>query len=142
MKRQFTISAFSRPVDKRIRGSETENESDVRSGSSIDSSTSDQASTSRIEEVARNVKALTDQISEESGNNIPTLPMPFDINKLPSELPTLKVAAYEENGLQILHGCIVMMTEHVIVRVVSRLLKANDFQENIRKKFKTVNGLK
>ena len=60
----------------------------MRSGSSIDSSTSDQASTSRNEEVARNEIALTDQIIEESGNNIPTLPMPLDINTLPSELPT------------------------------------------------------
>ena len=67
---------------------ETENESDVRSGSSINGSTSDQASTSRNEEVARNAIALTDQISKESGNNIPTLPMPFDINTLPNELPT------------------------------------------------------
>ena len=90
MKRQFAISAFFRPVDKRIRDSETGNESDVRSGSSIDSSTSDQASTSRNVEVARNVIVLTDQISKESGNNIPTLPMPFDINTLPNELPTRK----------------------------------------------------
>ena len=88
MKRQSAISAFFRLVDKRIRNSETENESDVRSGSSIHSSTSDQASTSRNEEVARNVIALTDQISEESGNNIPTHPMPLDINTLPNELPT------------------------------------------------------
>ena len=88
MKRQSAISAFFRPVDKRIKDSETENDSEVRSGSSIDSSTSDQTSTSRNEEVARNVIALTDQISEESGNNIPTLPMPFDINTLPNELPT------------------------------------------------------
>ena len=90
MKRQSAISAFFRPADKRIRDLETENESDVRSGSSIDSSNSDQASTSRNEEVARNIIALTDQISEESGNNIPTLPMPFDINTLPNELPTRK----------------------------------------------------
>ena len=76
----IAISAFFRPVDNRIRDSENENESDVRRGSSIDSSTSDQASTLRNEEVARNVIALTDQISEESGNNILTLPMPFDIN--------------------------------------------------------------
>ena len=88
MKRQSAICAFFRPVDKRIRDSETENESDVRRGSSIDSSTSDQASTSRNEEVARNVIALTDQISEEHGNNIPTLSMPFDINTLPNKLPT------------------------------------------------------
>ena len=88
MKRQPAIGAFFRPVDKRIRDSETENESDVRSRSSIDSSTSDQASTSRNEEAARNVIALTDQISEESGNNILTLPMPFDVNTLPNELPT------------------------------------------------------
>ena len=60
----------------------------MRSGSSIDSITSDQASTSRNEKVARNVIALMDQISEESGNNIPTLPMPFDINTLPNKLPT------------------------------------------------------
>ena len=84
----IAISAFFRPVDNRIRDSETENESDVRRGSSIGSSTSDQASTLRNEEVARNVIALTDQISEESGNNIPTLPMSFDINTLPNELPT------------------------------------------------------
>ena len=71
-----------RNVNKRIRDSETENESHVGSGSSIDSSTSDQASTSR------NVIALTDQISEESGNNISTLPMPFFTNTLPNELPT------------------------------------------------------
>ena len=103
MKHQSAISAFFRPVDKRIRDSETGNESNVRSGSSIDSSTSDQALTSRNEEVARNVIALTGQISEESGNNIPTLPMPFHINTLPNELPTVKVAAYEENDLQILH---------------------------------------
>ena len=82
MERQSAISAFFRPVDKRIRDSDTENESYVRSGSSIDSSTSDQALTSR------NVIASTDQISEESGNNIPTLPMPCDINTLPNELPT------------------------------------------------------
>ena len=88
MKCQSAISAFFRPVDKRIRDSETENESDVRSGSSINGSTSDQASTSRNEQVARNAIALTDQISKESGNNIPTLPMPFDINTLPNELPT------------------------------------------------------
>ena len=85
MKRQSAISAFFRPVDKRIRDLETENESDVRSRSSIESSTSDQASTSRNEEVARNVIALTDQISKE---NIPTFPMPFDINSLPNELLT------------------------------------------------------
>ena len=72
----------------RIGDLETENESDVRSGSLIDSITSDQASTSRNEEVARIIKSLTDQISRESGNNIPTLPMPFDINTLPKELPT------------------------------------------------------
>ena len=60
----------------------------MRSGSSIDNSTSDQASTSRNGEVARNVIALTDQISEEKSNNIPTLPMPFDINTWPNELPT------------------------------------------------------
>ena len=59
-KRQSAISAFLRPVDKRTRDSETENESDMRSGSSIDGSTSDQASTSRNDEVARNVIALTD----------------------------------------------------------------------------------
>ena len=88
MKRQSTISAFFRTVDKRIRDSETENESDVRTGLLIDSSTSDQASTLRNEEVARNVIALTDQISEESGNNIPTFPTLFDINTLPNELPT------------------------------------------------------
>ena len=39
----------------------------------------------------------------------------------------VKVAAYEENGLQILHGCIATMMEHVIVQVVSGLLKAIDF---------------
>ena len=61
MKRQSAISAFFRPVDKRIRDSETENESDVRTGSSIDSSTPDQVLTSRNQEVARNVTALTDQ---------------------------------------------------------------------------------
>ena len=124
MKRQFTISAFSRPVDKRIRGSETENESDVRIGSSIDSSTSDQASTSRIEEVARNEIALTDQISEESGNNIPTLPMPFDINKLPSELPTREGRSLRREwftDFAWLH-CNDDGTCHC-----SRLLKANDF---------------
>ena len=88
MKRQSAISAFFRPDDKRIRDSETEDESDVRSGSSTDSSTSDQASTSRNEEVARNVIALTDQISEESSNNNPTLLLPFDINTLPNEFPT------------------------------------------------------
>ena len=60
----------------------------MRTGSSIDSSTSDQASTSRNEEVAGNVIALTNQISEESGNNIPTLPTPFDINTLPNKLST------------------------------------------------------
>ena len=60
----------------------------MQSGSSIDSSTLDEALTSKNQEVARNVIALTDQISEESGNNIPTLPMPFDINALPNELPT------------------------------------------------------
>ena len=55
----------------------------------------------------------------------------------------MKVAAYEENGLQILHGCIATMMEgHVIVQVVSGLLKAIDFQENVKKEFKTVNGLK
>ena len=88
MKRQSAINAFFGSVDKRISDSETENESDVRSGSSIDSSTSDQASILRNEEVARNVIALTDQINEESSNNIPNLPMPFDINTLPNELPT------------------------------------------------------
>ena len=85
---QSAIIAFFRPVDTRMRNSETENESNVRSGSSINSSTSDQASTSRKDEVARNVIALTDQISEESGNNIPTLPMRFDNNTLPNQLPT------------------------------------------------------
>ena len=54
----------------------------------------------------------------------------------------VKVAAYEENGLQILHGCIETMMEHVIVQVVSGPLKAINFQENIKKEFKTVNGLK
>ena len=54
----------------------------------------------------------------------------------------LKVAAYEENGIKILHGCIATMMEHVIVEVVSGLLKAIDFQENIKKEFKTVNRLK
>ena len=44
MKRQSALVHFLKPVDKRIRDSETENESDVTSGSSIDSSTSDQAS--------------------------------------------------------------------------------------------------
>ena len=122
MKRQSAISAFFSPVDKRIRNSETENESDVKSGLSIDSSTSDQASTSRNEEVARNVIALKHQISEESGNNNPTFPMPFAINKLPNE-----VAAYEENGLQILHGYIATMMEHVIAQIVSGLLKAIEF---------------
>ena len=82
------ISAFFRSVAKRIRVSETENESDVRAGSSIDGSTSDQASTSTNVEVARNVIALTDQIIEKSGNNIPTLSTSFDINTLPNELPT------------------------------------------------------
>ena len=52
----------------------------------------------------------------------------------------MKVAAYEENSLQILDGCIVTIMEHVIVQVVSGLLKAIDFQENIKKEFKTVNG--
>ena len=66
MKRQSAISAFFRPFDKRIRDSENENESDVRSGSPADSNPSDQASTSRNEEVARN---------EESSNNNPTLPV-------------------------------------------------------------------
>ena len=47
MKCQSAISAFFRPVDKRIRDSETENKSDVRKGSSMDCSTSDQALTSR-----------------------------------------------------------------------------------------------
>ena len=79
---------FFRTFDKKIRDSETENESDVRTESSIDSSISDQASTSRNEEVARNVIALTDQISEERDNNIPTLPTPFDINTLSNELPS------------------------------------------------------
>ena len=60
MKRQSAISAFFRPVYKRIRDSKTENESDVRSGLSINSSTSDQASTSRNEDVTRNVIAFTD----------------------------------------------------------------------------------
>ena len=60
----------------------------MRSGSSINSSTLDQATTLRNEEIARNEIALTDQISEESGNNIQTLPVPFDINTLPNELPT------------------------------------------------------
>ena len=50
----------------------------------------------------------------------------------------MKVAAYEENGLQILHDCIATMMEHVIVQVVSGLLKAIDFQENMKKEFKTV----
>ena len=54
----------------------------------------------------------------------------------------MKVAAYEENGLQILHGCIATMMEHIIAQVVTGLLKAIDFQENIKKEFKTVNGLK
>ena len=88
MKRQSAFSAFFRAVDKRIRDSETENESDLRSESTINSSTSDQASTSRNEEVVRNVIALADQISEESDNTIPTLPMPFDINTLPNVLRT------------------------------------------------------
>ena len=82
MKRQSAVRAFFRPIDQRIRDSGTENESDRRRGSSIDSSTSDQASTSR------NVIALTDQIGEESGNDITTLPMPFDINMSANELPT------------------------------------------------------
>ena len=47
MKRQSAISAFFRPFDKRIRDSGTENELDVKSGSSIKGSTLDQASTSR-----------------------------------------------------------------------------------------------
>ena len=89
MKHQ-SINAFFKPVDKRIRDSETENESDVRSGSSIDSSTSDQALTPRNKEVARNVLALTDQISEKNGNNIPALLMPFDIHTLSNKLPTRK----------------------------------------------------
>ena len=79
MKRQSAISAFFRPFDKRIRDSENENESDVRSGSPVDSNPSDQASTSRNEEVARN---------EESSNNNPTLPVQVDINTLPNKLPT------------------------------------------------------
>ena len=70
MKHQTAICAFFRPVDKRIIDSDTENESDVRSESLIDSSTSDQASTLRNEEVTRDVIALTNQISKESGNNI------------------------------------------------------------------------
>ena len=93
-------------------------------------------------EVARNLIALTDQINEESGNNISTLPMPFDINTCQTNFQLVKVAAYEENGLQILHGCIATMMQHVIVQVVSGLLKAIDFQENIKKEFKTINGLK
>ena len=88
MKRQSAIGAFFKSLDKRFRDSETENESDVRTGSSIDSSTSDQALTSRNEEVARNVVTLMNQISEESGNNIPSFPTPFDINTLPNELTT------------------------------------------------------
>ena len=79
MKRQSAISAFFRPFDKRIRDSENENESDVRSGSPVDSNPSDQASTSRNQEVARN---------EESSNNNPTLPVQVDINTLPNKLPT------------------------------------------------------
>ena len=54
----------------------------------------------------------------------------------------VKVGTYQENGLQILHGCIATMIEHVIFQVVSGLLQAIDFQENIKKEFKTVNGLK
>ena len=54
----------------------------------------------------------------------------------------MKVAAYKENGLQIFHGCVTTMTEHVIVQVVSGLSQAIDFQENTQKEFKTVNGLK
>ena len=141
MKRQSAITAFFRPVYMRIRDLETENESDVRSGSSIDNSTSDQASTLRNEEVARNVIALTNQISEESSNNIPTLSMPFDVNTLPNELSTREGRSLR-NGLHILHGCIPTMMEHVIVQFISGLLKAIDFHENIKKEFKTVNGLK
>ena len=54
----------------------------------------------------------------------------------------MKVAAYKENGLQILHSCIATMIQYVIVQVVSGLLKAIDFQENIKKEFKAVNGLR
>ena len=54
----------------------------------------------------------------------------------------VKIAASDENGLQILHECIATMMEHIIVLVVSEPLKAIDFQENIKKEFKTVNGLK
>ena len=79
MKRQSAISEFFRPIDSRIRDSETESKSDVKSRSSIDSSTSDQTSTARNEEVALN---------EERGNSTPILPMPFDINTLPNKLPT------------------------------------------------------
>ena len=54
----------------------------------------------------------------------------------------VKVAAYEENGLQILHDCLATMMEHVIAQVVSGLLTTIDFKENIKKEFKTVNWLK
>ena len=62
--------------------------------------------------------------------------------RCPTNFQLVKVAAYKENGLQILHGCTATMMEHVIIQVVSGLLKAIDFPENIKKEFKTVNGLK
>ena len=67
--------------------------------------------------------------------------MPFDINTFPNELPTREGRSLRR-GLQILHGCIATMMEHANVQVVSELLKAIDFQENMNKEFKTVNGLK
>ena len=67
--------------------------------------------------------------------------MPFDVNTLPNELPTCEGRSLR-NGLHILHGCIPTMMEHAIVQFVSGLLKPIDFHENIKKEFKTVNGLK
>ena len=67
--------------------------------------------------------------------------MPFDLNTLPNKLPTREGRSLRKE-LQILHGCIATMMGHVIVQVVSELLKAIGFQENIKKEFKTVNGLK
>ena len=116
--------------------------SHVRSGLLIDSSTSDQASTSRNKEVARNVIALADQISEESGNNIPTLSIPFDINMLPNELPTCEGHKLQREWLTDfawLH-CNDDGTCHCSSCFWA--IKSMDFQESIKKEFKTVNGLK
>ena len=88
MKRQSAIGAFFRPSDKRLRDLETESESDVRAESLIYGSTSSQASTLRNEEVGTNETELIDLIIEDSANDNPILPSPFDINTLPSELPT------------------------------------------------------